>query len=205
MAVKIRLSRRGKKNYALYNIVVADSRAPRDGRFIERLGTYNPNTNPAEIELDGDKALAWLNNGAQPTDTCRKILSYEGVLLKKHLQGGVKKGALTEEAAEQKWNAWKAEKEVKIEKKKESLSKSISQSKEESVKAEAKVNSERAEAISLRKKEEAAKLAAEKAAAEAENEAAEVTETDLPEEVVATAEVAPEAPATEEAAEVTQE
>lgn len=168
MAVKIRLARCGKKNYALYNIVVADSRSPRDGRFIERIGLYNPNTNPAFIELNGEKALKWLNVGAQPTDTCRRILSHEGVLLKKHLQGGIKKGALTEEQADQKWNAWMAERDAKIEQKKQSISKSASQAKEESVKAESKVNAERAEAIELRKKEEAARLAAEaqKAAAE---------------------------------------
>ena len=91
MAVKIRLARHGKKNYAFFHIVVADSRAPRDGRFIELLGTYNPNTNPASIILDCEKALDWLNNGAQPTDTCRRILSYKGVLLRKHLDKGVAK------------------------------------------------------------------------------------------------------------------
>jgi small subunit ribosomal protein S16 len=91
MAVKIRLSRHGKKNYAYYHIVVADSRAPRDGRLIETLGTYDPNTNPAKIQLDAEKALTWLNNGAQPTLTARRLLSYKGVLLKKHLQGGVAK------------------------------------------------------------------------------------------------------------------
>ena len=106
MAVKIRLARHGKKNFAFFHIVVADSRAPRDGKFIERIGTYNPNTNPATIELNGEKALDWMFKGAQPTDTCRRILSYKGILLRKHLQEGVKKGALTQEAADQKWNAW---------------------------------------------------------------------------------------------------
>ena len=112
MAVKIRLSRHGKKNYAFFHIVVADSRAPRDGRFIEQIGTYNPNTNPATITLDSDRALVWLNYGAQPTDTCRRILSYKGVMLRKHLQGGVKKGALTQEQADAKFNAWMQEKET---------------------------------------------------------------------------------------------
>ena len=99
MAVKIRLARHGKKNYAFFHIVVADSRAPRDGRFIELLGTYNPNTNPASIILDCEKALDWLNKGAQPTDTCRRILSYKGVLLRKHLNKGVAKGAMTDPGA----------------------------------------------------------------------------------------------------------
>ena len=96
MAVKIRLQRHGKKNFAFFHIVVADSRAPRDGRYIEQIGSYNPNTNPATIVLDSEKALAWLNVGAQPTLTAKRLLSYEGVLLKKHLQGGVAKGALTQ-------------------------------------------------------------------------------------------------------------
>ena len=96
MAVKIRLARHGKKGYAFYHIVAADSRAPRDGRFIEKLGTYNPNTNPATIDLDFEKALGWLQKGAQPTDTCRAILSYKGVLYKKHLLGGIAKGAFSE-------------------------------------------------------------------------------------------------------------
>ena len=113
MSVKIRLARHGKKNYPFYHIVVADSRAPRDGRFIELIGTYNPNTNPASITLNNEKALKWLGHGAQPTDTCRRILSYKGVLLKKHLLEGVKKGALTLEQAEAKFEAWVAEKEAK--------------------------------------------------------------------------------------------
>lgn len=110
MPVKIRLARHGKKDYAFYHIVVADSRAPRDGRFIERVGTYNPNTNPATIELKFEKALSWLQKGAQPTDTVRSILSKNGVLLKKHLLEGVKKGAFTAEVAEEKFNAWVSEK-----------------------------------------------------------------------------------------------
>ena len=115
MPVKIRLSRQGKKGYAFYHIVAADSRAPRDGKYIERLGSYNPNTLPATVELNFDKALTWLNNGAQPTETCRNILSHEGVLLKKHLLEGVKKGAFSEAEAETRFEKWKNEKQSKIE------------------------------------------------------------------------------------------
>jgi small subunit ribosomal protein S16 len=115
MPVKIRLSRQGKKGYAFYHIVAADSRAPRDGKYIERLGSYNPNTHPATVELNFDKALTWLNNGAQPTETCRNILSHEGVLMKKHLLGGVRKGAFSEAEAESRFEKWKAEKQSKIE------------------------------------------------------------------------------------------
>ena len=114
MAVKIRLQRHGKKNFAFFHIVVADSRSPRDGRFIEHLGSYNPNTNPATIILDSDKTLKWLNVGAQPTLTARRILSYEGVLLRKHLADGVAKGALTEAQADAKFAAWKEERDNKI-------------------------------------------------------------------------------------------
>ena len=111
MAVKIRLQRHGKKNFAFFHIVVADSRSPRDGKFIEQIGSYNPNTNPATIVLDGDKALAWLKVGAQPTLVARRILSYEGVLLRKHLSEGVAKGALTEAQADAKFAAWKEERD----------------------------------------------------------------------------------------------
>src|SRR5512138_770362 len=109
MPVKIRLARHGRKQHAYYHIVVADSRAPRDGRFIERIGSYNPNTNPATIELKFEKALDWMFKGAQPTDTVRSILSKQGVLMKKHLLEGVKKGAFTAEVAEEKFNAWAAD------------------------------------------------------------------------------------------------
>ncbi|MGM9745761.1 MAG: 30S ribosomal protein S16 [Paludibacteraceae bacterium] len=109
MATKIRLQRHGHKGYAYYHIVVADSRAPRDGRIIERIGSYNPNTNPATVELNFERALYWVNVGAQPTDTARNLLSGEGVLLMKHLQGGVKKGAFDEATAQQKFEAWKNE------------------------------------------------------------------------------------------------
>jgi len=114
MPAKIRLQRQGKKASAFFHIVIADGRAPRDGKFIEKIGTYNPTTNPATINLDNDKALAWLNKGAQPTDTCRAILSYKGVMFKNHLQGGVTKGALTQEQADAKYAAWISEKETKV-------------------------------------------------------------------------------------------
>ncbi len=114
MPVKIRLQRHGKKASAFFHIVIADGRAPRDGKFIEKIGTYNPTTNPATIELDNDKALTWLQNGAQPTDTCRAILSYKGLMYKNHLQGGVAKGALTQEQADAKLAKWISEKETKI-------------------------------------------------------------------------------------------
>jgi small subunit ribosomal protein S16 len=110
MATKIRLQRHGRKGYAFYHIVVADSRAPRDGKFIERLGSYNPNTNPATIDLKFERALYWIETGAQPTDTTRNLLSEEGVMLMKHLKGGVKKGAFTQEEAEAKFEAWKSKK-----------------------------------------------------------------------------------------------
>jgi small subunit ribosomal protein S16 len=115
MAVKIRLQRHGKKAAAFFHIVIADGRAPRDGKFIEKIGTYNPTTNPATILIDSDKALTWLNNGAQPTDTCRAILSYKGIMYKNHLQGGVTKGALTQEQADAKFAKWISEKEAKVE------------------------------------------------------------------------------------------
>jgi small subunit ribosomal protein S16 len=114
MPAKIRLQRHGKKASAFFHIVIADGRAPRDGKFIEKIGTYNPTTNPATITIDSDKALAWLKNGAQPTDTCRAILSYKGIMYKNHLQGGIEKGALTQEQADAKFAKWISEKEGKI-------------------------------------------------------------------------------------------
>ncbi len=166
MAVKIRLARHGKKNFAFFHIIVADSRAPRDGRFIERIGTYNPNSNPATIELNNQKALEWLSNGAQPTETCRRILSYKGVLLKKHLQEGVTKGAITQEVADQKWNAWIVEKESKVSKKKSDLELNGRSAKKNVIESEAKVKEERAAEIAKKKAAEAKKVA-EAAAAEA--------------------------------------
>ena len=181
MAVKIRLQRHGKKNFAFFHIVVADSRSPRDGRFIEQIGSYNPNTNPATIVLNDERALAWLNVGAQPTPTAKRILSYEGVLLAKHLQGGVKKGALTQEQADAKLAAWKSEKYAQVSAKKDGLRKDAAAAHKAAVEAEAKVNQERAEAIAKRKAEaeEAARAAAEAAAAEkAAQEAAAAAEAE---------------------------
>lgn len=181
MAVKIRLARHGKKNYAFFHVVVADSRAPRDGRFIERIGSYNPNTNPATIELDSDKALNWLMNGAQPSDTCRRILSYKGILLRKHLQEGVKKGAITQEVADQRWNAWISEKEAKVSNKKNSLAQSKNEKNRAILESEKQVNEARAAEIEKRKREEAEALAAakaEEAAANQEESASENTETE---------------------------
>ena len=183
MAVKIRLSRHGKKNYAYYHIVVADSRAPRDGRLIETLGTYDPNTNPAKIQLDAEKALTWLNNGAQPTLTARRLLSYKGVLLKKHLQEGVAKGALTQEQADTKWNAWMQEKEAKVVAKKSRLEQETRTEMKKRLEAETSVNKERAAALLAKREEAAARLAAAAAAAaaKAEETIAEIEGTAVPE------------------------
>ena len=150
MATKIRLQRHGKKGKPFYYVVVADSRAPRDGKFIERIGSYNPNTNPATIDINFDKALEWVNNGAQPTDTARAILSYKGVLYKKHLEGGVKKGALTAEQAEAKFNEWLEGKTTKIQNKKEGLSSSKEEAKKAALASEAKKKEDRAAAIAAK-------------------------------------------------------
>jgi small subunit ribosomal protein S16 len=165
MAVKIRLARHGKKAYAFYHIVVADSRAPRDGKFIEKLGIYDPNTDPATIELDFDKALEWLNKGAQPTETTRAILSYKGVLLRKHLDGGIKKGALTPEVAEEKFQAWIAEKKLKISTKKNLLDKVKSERSKSRLSAEIRVKEVKAEEVAQKRAALAAKAAAAVAAA----------------------------------------
>ncbi|MEO6522649.1 MAG: 30S ribosomal protein S16 [Mucilaginibacter sp.] len=150
MATKIRLQRHGKKGKPFYYIVVADSRAPRDGRFIERLGSYNPNTNPATIDINFDKTLEWVNTGAQPTDTCRAILSYKGVMYKKHLQGGVAKGALTEEQANEKFAAWTDQKSGKITGKKSDLSTAKEEAKKAALIAEAKKKEDKAAAIAAK-------------------------------------------------------
>ena len=167
MAVKIRLQRHGKKNFAFFHIVAADTRAPRDCRYIEQIGSYNPNTNPATIILNSERALAWLNVGAEPSLVARRILSYEGVLLRKHLQGGVAKGALTQEQADAKFAAWKAQKDAKVAAKKEGLSKNAAAAAKAAIEAEAKVNQERAEALAAKKAEAEAAAAAAKAAEEA--------------------------------------
>lgn len=175
MPTKIRLARHGRKGYAFYSIVIADSRAPRDGRYIEKIGTYNPNTNPATIDLKFERALYWLQVGAQPTETARAILSYEGVLMKKHLLDGVKKGAFDEETADRKFDAWYADKRAKIQAKKDKLSKTAEAETKKRLEAEAEVNKAKADAIAKKQAEE---LEAEKAAkAEAEAAANEETET----------------------------
>ena len=174
MAVTIRLQRHGKKNFAFFHIVVADTRAPRDGRYIEQIGSYNPNTNPATINLDFDRALAWIKVGAQPSLVCRRILSYEGVLLRHHLDGGVAKGALTQEAADKKFNDWKAQRDAKIDAKVNGLRNEAVAKANAALAEESKVNAARAEAIAKR----AAELAAAAAAKEAEQaEEAQAEET----------------------------
>ncbi len=157
MATKLRLQRRGRKNYAFYQIIVADSRAPRDGKYIERIGSYNPNTNPATITLDFDRALYWLQVGAQPTDTVRNILSNEGVLLKKHLIGGVAKGAFNEAEAEKRFDAWMNNKLQATNKVKSQV--------EETARTEEKARLEAEKEISKKKAEEIAKKKAELEAA----------------------------------------
>ncbi|CAN5186327.1 30S ribosomal protein S16 [soil metagenome] len=166
MATKIRLQRHGKKGKPFYYIIVADARAPRDGRFIERLGSYNPNTNPATIDINFDKTLDWVNNGAQPTDTCRAILSYKGVLYKKHLQGGVKKGAITEEQADVKFQEWLDSKEGKITGKKTSLTSAKDDARKLALAAEAKKKEEKAAAIVAKNTPPAEEVAEEEAPAE---------------------------------------
>ena len=187
MSVKIRLQRHGKKGKPFYWVVAADARSKRDGKFLEKIGTYNPNTNPATIDLNLDKAVQWLHNGAQPTDTARAILSYKGALLKHHLDGGIRKGALTQEQADAKLAAWLDEKAGKVDAKKSGLSKAEADAKAKALKAEQEANAKRIAAQA-----EAAKV--EEVAKEA---AAEVTE-----EVVEAA--AEETPAVEENNEETQ-
>ena len=182
MSTKIRLARHGRKGRPFYHVVIADSRAPRDGKYIERIGSYNPMTNPATIDLNFERALYWMNVGAQPTDTVRSILSYEGVLLKKHLLEGVKKGAFDEAVAEAKFEAWKKEKVAKIQSKINRLADESESAYKARVEAEAKVKEARAELIAKKQAEIAAAKAEAEAAARAEvetaaTEAAEAAET----------------------------
>jgi len=180
MPVKMRLARHGRKRYAYYHIVVADSRAPRDGRYIERIGSYNPNTNPATIDLDFDKAYDWLMKGAQPTDTVRAILSYKGVLYKKHLMGGVKKGAFDEAEAEKRLEKWLEEKEAKIQAKVNRLKGEADAVAQKQFEAEKKVNEERAAAIAAKNAELAAEAETVEEEAKAEADTEEATEADAP-------------------------
>jgi len=202
MAVKIRLARRGRKKLAIFDIVVSDARAPRDGRFIEKIGTYNPNTNPASIILNEVNALKWVMNGAQPTDTAKTILSHKGILFKKHLQVGVIKGAITQEQADAKFEAWIADKEVKIQTKSTDLQKSKDASRASVLAAEAKVSAARAEAIAAKNKveDEAIVASVVDAINEAEEDAADVELEDTTQvsEAAVVEEVVAEAPVTEE-------
>jgi small subunit ribosomal protein S16 len=180
MSVKIRLQRHGKKQKPFYWVVAADARSKRDGKYLEKIGTYNPNTNPATIELNLDSAVKWLHNGAQPTDTAKAILSYKGALLKHHLDGGIRKGALTQEQADAKLAAWLEAKAGKVDAKKDGLSKAQADAKAKALKAEKEVNAKR--------------LAA---AAQAEADAIAAATPAVEEEVVAEEEVAVEAAAEE--------
>ena len=173
MATKIRLQRHGRKNYAFYPIVIADSRAPRDGKFIERIGSYNPNTNPATVTLNFERALYWLNVGAQPTDTVRTILSHEGVLLMKHLQGGVKKGAFNEEEAQRRFEAWKFKRQASVDAAKASIASKKELEDKKRLEAEEAKNKAKAEAVAKKK----AEIAAAKAEADAAAAAAAAEET----------------------------
>jgi small subunit ribosomal protein S16 len=188
MPVKIRLQRHGKKGKPFYWIVAADARAKRDGKYLEKLGIYNPNVNPAQIELNIDQSVQWLQNGAQPTDTARAILSYKGVMLKKHLAGGVAKGALTEEQAEEKFNAWLEDKAKKVDAKKGKLSEAEQKAKADALAAEKAVNEAR---IAEAQPQEVV----EEAETEATTETAETTEeaTEAKEEVSAIDQAAEEA------------
>lgn len=173
MATKIRLQRGGRKGYAFYSVVIADSRAPRDGRFIEKLGTYNPNTNPATVDINFERALYWVECGAQPTDTVRNILSKEGVYLMKHLKGGVKKGAFDEAAVQQKFDAWKQAKVNGIDAAKAAIAKAKEAAKATQLAAEKAQNEAKSKAVAEKK---AAAVAAQAEAAAEETETTEAAE-----------------------------
>ena len=188
MATKIRLQRGGRKSYAFYRIVIADVNSPRDGKFTEKIGTYNPNTNPATVDLNFDRALYWVECGAQPTDTVRNILSREGVYLMKHLKGGVKKGAFDEATAQKKFDAWKADKQKGLEKVAADEAKAKKDAAEKDLAQEKKLNEEIAKKVAEKKAAEAAAKAEAEAAAAAEAAA---------QEAPAAEEAAAEAPAAE--------
>ncbi len=189
MAVKIRLARRGRKKRAMYDVVIADARAPRDGRFIEKIGTYNPNTDPASINIDDSKAFDWVMKGAQPTDTVRAMLSYRGVMFRKHLQVGVDKGAISQEEADKKLAAWVEAKESKISGKTDQLAKSKADARTARLEAEAKVSAARAEAIAAKN------VVVEEVVEEAVEETVEAEAPAVEEAPVADAPVVEEAPA----------
>lgn len=179
MPTKIRLQRRGKKGQPFYHIVIADGRAPRDGKFIEKIGTYNPLAKPAEIDIDFTKAITWLNNGAQPTDTVKAILSYKGILYKSHLLKGVQKGAMTEEQAEIKFQNWLQEKETKISSKKKEYELSLKDSRKKAHENEIKLNEAKAQAVAKKRSEI---IAAQQAAAAPVAEAPAVSAEPVPAE-----------------------
>ncbi|AOW20528.1 30S ribosomal protein S16 [Urechidicola croceus] len=178
MSVKIRLQRHGKKGKPFYWIVAADARSKRDGKFLEKLGTYNPNTNPATVDLDVDSSVKWLQNGAQPTDTARTLLSYKGVLLKHHLAGGVRKGAFSEEEAEKKFQAWLDEKAGLINAKVDGLAKSKAEEAAKALQAEKEVNEKRKAAVAEAEAAAKAEQEAAAAAAEVSEEVSEDTAAD---------------------------
>jgi|TARA_Y100000389_G_scaffold5215_1_gene4911 small subunit ribosomal protein S16 len=206
MPVKIRLQRHGKKGKPFYWVVAADARAKRDGRYLEKIGTYNPNTNPATVDLNIDVAVKWLENGAQPTDTARTLLSYRGALLKHHLQGGVRKGALSQEDADKKLEAWLEQKDALIQAKVDGLSSDKEKAKADLLAAEKAVNEKRASDAKALVEEAAAEEAA---AAATEEEVVVEEEVAVAEEAPATEKEAPttdeEAPAAEEEAPATEE
>ena len=195
MATRIRLARHGRRKQAFYHIVVADQKAPRNGRYIEKLGVYNPNTNPATIELDFDGAVNWLLKGAQPSDTVRAILSYKGVMMKKHLMAGVAKGAFTEEEAEKRFTAWMEDKENKVADEKSGIEKAVIAAEKAALAAEKAKSDERAAAIALKNAP-----AVEEVVAEETNEE-EVTEETPVADKVAEEPKAEEAPVAEKVAE----
>ena len=211
MSVKIRLQIHGKKGKPFYWVVAADARSKRDGKYLEKIGTYNPNTNPATIDLNLDSAVKWLHNGAQPTETAKAILSYKGALLKHHLDGGIRKGALTQEQADAKLAEWLEAKSGKVDAKKEGLTKAQADAKTKALKAEKEVNAKRLAAAAQAEADAiaAATPAVEEEVTEVEVEAAteEVTEVETPvaevEETPAVEEApvaeVEETPATEEA------
>ena len=197
MSVKIRLQRHGKKGKPFYWVVAADARSKRDGRYLEKIGTYNPNTNPATVELNLESAVQWLHNGAQPTDTARAILSYKGALLKHHLDGGVRKGALTQEQADAKLTAWLEAKAGKVDAKKDGLSKKQEEAKAKALKAEKVANEKRANAaVEVAKAAEAPEVTEEVAEETTEEVVAEVAVEETP--------TVEETPAAEEASEETE-
>ena len=204
MATKIRLQRGGRKGYAFYGIIIADARAPRDGKFIEKIGTYNPNTNPATVDLNFDRALYWVECGAQPTDTARNILKSEGVYLMKHLRGGVKKGAFDDAAAVQKFQAWKADKQKGTDAVRENEAKAKKDLAAKRLEAEKAINANIAKKVADKKAAEAVVKAEEEAVATAEEvvETVEEKAVETAEEVV---EAAAEASVTEPVAEETTE